>query len=220
LTDKTYNQFFKLINRKSMYVNLAWDRDRHGCFIFVTPVISGTATHLYFDARNGGFWPMQYPDSHGPVSCCVYDGDDPTDRYLLMGGRTGLVQIQSDVDRTDNGTKITSYVLMGPYQLFGPTMDGIVTNLDMTAGEVFTGDATSDWNMNWTVKGGRTAYEVTEGTQRTIAAGNLAIAGWQSTRVQRIRGSFHTLKLSNSNSGDYFSIESVNLTAIPGGKLR
>jgi hypothetical protein len=222
LSSHTYNQFFGAINRKSQYVTLAWDRDRLGCHIFVTPIAStGTAgTHLFFDIREGGFWPQQYPDSHGPISAAIYDGDNPTDRYVMLGGRTGFVQILSNTNRRDDSTPISCYLKLGPIQPNPPNGDAIATGMDLTVGEVFTGDVASVWNMNWSLYGDKTAYGVTDGTPRHTVNGNLATAGWQNVRLPRTRGGWFVLKFSNGNDGDYFSLERIALRFMLGGLQR
>jgi hypothetical protein len=220
LSGKQYNQYFAGINRLTKYVTVTWDRDRHGLFMFVTPTSSGTATHLFYDQREGGFWEISYPDSHGPITATVYDGDSPTDRVLLMGGRTGFVQIQSDTNRRDDGTAISCNVVLGPFQPAPPTGDSLITGLDITFGEVFTGDSASVWNANWTIKAGKSAYDVTDGTAIRTAAGNMGSAGRQTSRVVRIRGGWFTVSFSNSNDGDYFSLERVVVRVQESGRQR
>jgi hypothetical protein len=220
LTDQTYNQYFSSINRGTSYVQMVWDRDRQGAYIFVTPANTGAATHLFYDARNGGLWPISFPDNHGPISALVYDGDAPDDRQVLLGGRLGLVQKMSDTQRRDDGTIISASVMFGPFQPAAPTGDAIVTGMDVTLGEVLVGDSPSVWNCNWKLRGGKSAYEVTEGTPKRIAGGNFPAAGRQLTRVTRLRGGWFSLEFYNANDGDYFSLERVVVHVENTGKQR
>lgn len=220
LTSKIYNQFFTAINRQTSYVSLQWDRDRHACYIFVTPVVSGTATHLYYDVREGGLWELQYPNSHGPVSVTYYDADDDTDRFTLLGGRTGYVQITSDTNRRDDGTSISANFYIGPFQPFAPMGACVVTQLNITGGEVSSADVSTVWNMNWELFGGDTAYKVTDGTADISASGSEGTDGRIQTIYPRIYGGWFALKLSNTNDGDYFSVDQVSVIVEEAGRIR
>lgn len=222
-----YNQFFAGINRATNYVTMAWDRDRQGCYVFITPVSTGTATHLWFDSRtDGGYWPLQFPNSTGPISTMVYDGDAPTDRLLLLGGREGYVMIMSTGSRRDETSSstaaISSYVFLGPIQQFPPDGEAVIISADMDAGELFTTDQSDPtrWNLNVTMYGSNTAYEVTEGTPKYSDGRNFGTDGYMQVWYPRIRGRWLSVKVSNSNDGDYWTFERLVLTLRRAGTQR
>jgi hypothetical protein len=115
VSNASVNEFFRSIDRSENEVTVTWDRDRWGAFIFVTPRSGTVGTHLFYDARGGGFWRIQYPDYYGPTSALVYDGDESADRVLLMGGQTGFIFHHDNLlDQDDDRTAINSYIYLGP----------------------------------------------------------------------------------------------------------
>lgn len=210
LTGSTYNAYFTGLNRTTNYINLRWDPDRQGMYIFVTPIVPGTpGTHLWYDARNAGLWPIQYPDSHGPVSAITYNGDGPNDRFVLLGGRTGLVQKVLPSALNDDGTAISSFITLGPIQPASPAGDAILSGLDVTLGENAPADLPTNINVQWKVQGGKSAYEVTEGTPRHFVAGTYSYPGRQTTRTPRLRGGWFSLNFSNATLNTYWSLEEI-----------
>lgn len=216
-----YLQYLAATNIGNQYLTLVWDNDRQGMYIFVTPVNTGTATHLWFDARTGGLWPLRFPDSHGPISALVYDGDLADDRVVLMGGRTGLIQRVKLVNRLDDGATISASLTIGPFQPVEHAEDAIVTALDVTGGEPLAAfHAATVFNMQWALRGGKSAFEVTEGVPRRIAGGVFPMGGRQLSRVTRVRGGWFALHFSNAVASEYFSLEQITVRAIPAGRQR
>jgi hypothetical protein len=108
--DKTFGAIDFSLNT----MRLLWDDILHGLHIFVTPTISGTTTHYWWDARTDSFWRDQRPDSHGPTAVLLFDADAPNDRAILLGGQDGYVRAISATAKTDDGTTILSRVKFGP----------------------------------------------------------------------------------------------------------
>lgn len=215
-----YPQFFQVVNTSANFFDLQWDNDRHGLWVFATSVATGASTHLFIDGRSGGFWPTQWPNDHGPMSSLAFYGDDPDDRVLLLGGRNGRVYAQSNRTLRDEvSTPISCQLFVGPMML-NPKGDCIITGLDIDMGEVASGDNPAVWNMNVTVRGAKTAYTATEGTDAIEYVASYSDAGRGQTRVNRCRGGWHALRFSNSADGDYFSIEKATIGWIPAGTQR
>jgi hypothetical protein len=216
-----YPQYFSNINRATSYVQMAWDRDRHGAFIFVTPANTGTATHLWYDDRTQSYWPLQYPDSHGPIVALVYDGDGPTDRVLLLGGRTGFVQRVSTTNRDDDGTAINSYLTLGPFNPNG-TDASLLIGTDIDFGELAPADTgtPSLWGVNVVLQAGTDAYSVTEGTPHSTATIDCPIQRRQKTLRQRMRGGWFTVKLVQTAANNYWAMETMTLMFEPAGRNR
>lgn len=215
-----YPQFFSAISSRSWYIDLQWDNQRHGLWVFATRVSSADSIHLFYDARNGGYWPMQWPINHGPMSALAYYGDDPDRRYLLLGGRNGRIYAQSDRTRRDEvSTPISCHVEIGPMQL-NPNGDSTIHRIDLDMGEVAPPDDSTVWNLDLDLLGGKTAYAVTEGTERYLYTYRFVNDGRGLTRVARVRGGWHTIKLRNADDGDYFSLEKMSVDWTPAGRQR
>lgn len=221
MTGTTLNQYFSQINRATSFVNLEWDRDRQGMFIFVTPALSSIQPiHVWYDARNNGIWLIEYPNTHGPICTTLYDDSSPGNRVILLGGIIGLIQKITPAALNDDGATIISSITLGPFQPSTPAGDAVVTMLDVTLGEIAVGDASTVFNCNVVIAGGKTAYEVTEGTPRMIAGTTFTAPGYQLTRQQRVRGGWFTITVSNTVANKYWSLEHVVMHVEGQGKQR
>lgn len=136
--------FWRNLDRTANTVTLEWDRENHGCWIFVTPSTPGTATHLFYHEPTDSFWPQRYADAVGPVSVCNLDFG--ATRYMLLGGRDGTInQIaptsNHDVLYVAGSTAISAYVWLGPVQPGGAQMDTMMTLWNFVLGEAISGGA-------------------------------------------------------------------------------
>lgn len=218
LSSDKWNDFFRTINRASNYIRVAWDRDRQGAYIFITPVTSGTATHLWYDLPTGGFWPLQFPNTFGPVTALVYDGDGPDDRAALLGTRNGYIQKLTQTDKSDDGTAISSRVLIGPYKNSDVT-EAILEWIDVILGEPQTGFADSDYNVTASVLAGQTAEKAANNPLYTRSR-TFTSSRRQTKWINRTRGAYFFLKLSNAVLNKTFNFEKAVAMFLPGGMVR
>lgn len=117
LSDQSYDQFFQELSYGFDNVQLEWDADQHRMLIFVTPSDGSQGTHLQYDKRNGGLWPLQYPPVAGPFSSCLFLGDGGANqRVILLGGLDGWIR-QLDLSLTDDSSTIASSIVLGPVRL-------------------------------------------------------------------------------------------------------
>jgi hypothetical protein len=206
ISNTTINEFFRAINRSTTYVQCQWDRDRWGCWIFCTPIVSGTATHLFYDVRSGGFWKMRFPNDYGPISALVYDGDAATDRLLLMGGRTGYIyQFDDTLAHDDGPTAITSYVWLGPFIAEDDLHETKVYSL-----QAYLSDQQGSLvnQLDWTLQGGSDAMNALSASPDATASGSYAAAyGRQpSNNEARLRGLCFAMKCGGFNVGTAVTI--------------
>jgi hypothetical protein len=108
--DKTFGS----IDFSANTMRLLWDDILHGLHIYVTPTVSGTSTHYWWDARTDSFWLDHYPDACGPTATLFFDSNALNDRTLLLGGQDGYVRKISATAKTDDGTTILSRVKFAP----------------------------------------------------------------------------------------------------------
>jgi hypothetical protein len=114
----TYDQFFQQIDWSHNLFTMVSDFDRHYLYIFVTPANQTIAgTHLVYDIRNGGLWPIQYPQNIGPT-CALLGLNDagPASRQVFMGGFDGGIYRIGQVAQDDAGIAISSLITLGPIQ--------------------------------------------------------------------------------------------------------
>lgn len=97
-------------------IRLQWDDNFQGCHVWITPASEpDTATHFFYEQRSGAWWQDQYAnDNHNPVACCVFDGNEASDRVGLMGSWDGFIRAVSPSATKDDGYNIASSVVIGP----------------------------------------------------------------------------------------------------------
>lgn len=99
-------------------IRLVWDHDAEAVHLFLTTETDGVPnddTHWVFETRSQSWWKEVYGnDDHNPTCACEYDGNRPDDRRVLLGGWDGYVRLIDPDAADDDGTAITSSVLLGP----------------------------------------------------------------------------------------------------------
>ncbi|WP_428936917.1 hypothetical protein [Fontivita pretiosa] len=205
------DNFFANINRKTHYCELEYDRDRHQVWIFVTQMAGGASTHMVYDVRTDSFWPQQLPAAHGPLCALVYDGDGPTDRFLLLGGRDGYVRRLDPAVNSDDGAAISSQCLIGPVQPEGDFGEFVINEW-----MAVTGGGTT--NLVVQVLVGESAETAAAAAPTTLAT--YATAGRQPRNFTRFRANTYFVKLSNSMLDKTWSFESLQAIGFAGGIVR
>lgn len=114
------------IDLQYYFVELIWDDRAQGIHVFQLPYGLGATPvqHWFFERRTGAWIPQKYASlastSNQPTAVAVFDGDNPSDRRVLLAGEDrhmSYLDPLSRSDRTGNangGTPIYSYVLIGP----------------------------------------------------------------------------------------------------------
>jgi hypothetical protein len=98
-------------------IRLAWDDEMQGLHVYVTPLEeAGAATHYSYEARSGAWFQTEFANPlHNPLALCLLDGNAPDDRKVLLGGWDGYVRTLNADAADDDGTPISSSVLLGPF---------------------------------------------------------------------------------------------------------
>lgn len=227
LSNESMREFFENINRVSQYIVCTWDADRHGLHIHITDVNQPATApiHAFWDAESGGFFPSQMPNSHGPITAIVYDGDGPADRALWLGGRDGYIRKMDPAALTDDGTAITSYCYIGPIIPYNDSTLGTLQHLSILTGDV--GDASgdgvylsTDLSMNLIVQVGKDAYTALYSPSGLFLISGISGQGRQKRLLQRLTGNCFYFKVGTSTSGKIASIEKLVADIIPAGMVR
>lgn len=187
-------------------IRLAWDDKHQMLVICITNQDSvATTTHYFYDPRNQGFFPFQFADlDHNPKVVYLYDGDDPDDRVILMGGWDGYVRKLDSSAKSDDGTAIDAYYFAGPIQ---DERRNLILMNEMRAILSSTSDP-----VTATVHVGASAEEALSAASHF---GARLVAG--RSRAIRTRAMGHSLfvKLRNATLGESFSVESIQAGLIP-----
>lgn len=220
LTGDSYDQFFQTLANGASNIQLVWDIDLKYMHVFVTPVDDATVgTHLIYDTRNGGLWPQQYPQAHGPTASVKYAANIVSgNRSILLGGWDGYIRQWTPNQLDDDGTAISASITIGPIK---PNEQAcVLSGMAIDFGEILNTDTESQWAVKATLNSGPDAYEVTEGTPHSTITVTVPLDRRQKIFRQRLRGSWFTLMLSNATDDTYFSFESATLDFIPHGRQR
>jgi len=210
------DSFFSAINRGTHYVRLMWDTERGGCWIFVTSVTSATSTNLWWDATTDGFFPQRFPDDHGPLAGLVYDGDDPLDRLVLLGGRDGYVRRLTLTSINDDGDAVSSYVWLGPIRPVDDLNRAKLVSMDTFLGEQPPAIA---WKCQYSLQVAADAYLAINNPAAT-ATGTFIAGGRQVRLRQRLNGGSVALKLFNTTKDYWWSMERIIVRFAFGGRQR
>lgn len=97
-------------------IRLIWNDRYQGLHVFVTNLNQPQANqHFFYEERTGAWWTDSFGNSnHDPLCCCVFDGNTPGDRAVLIGSWDGFVRTISPTAVDDDGTPIASKVIIGP----------------------------------------------------------------------------------------------------------
>jgi hypothetical protein len=218
IANDTVKKFFADINRVTTYVVCTWDRDRNGLHIHATPVNSGAATHLFYDATTNGFFPLSYPNTVGPITSVVFDGDGPADRQLLLAGRDGYIRKNDTTAVTDDGTAITNYVYIGPFRPAGDAALSVLEAMEVMLGDAPTGFTETDFQVTLSVVVAKDVYTALVSPDKTV---NFTFTK-QSRRkrlLQRISGGTFFFKLTGVAS-KLWSLEKIVALFTEGGLQR
>jgi hypothetical protein len=167
---------------------MVWDHWMKGFHLFITNTASPTTatTHYFFEKRTGAWWQDTYPTNMNPLCCCQFDGNNPADRRVMIGGNDGYVRYSDFSGTTDDGTNIASSVLYGP----------IVSKFEQLMLADLRGELdTSSGAVTWTALGATTAQAAA--TAASEGTGAWA-AGLNSLAYIRRAAKAHYIKLSST----------------------
>lgn len=127
-------------------INLTWNDEEVGIHIHITRLdVTGQANHYFYDVRNEAWWKDTYPDNLNPVAIKIFDGDEWTDRTILIGSEDGYVRELDSGTFDDDGTLIESFVWIGPIMV-GEGRDTIVLT-ELAASVANTGGGSVSWEV-------------------------------------------------------------------------
>lgn len=188
-------------------VKLVWDDQFQSVMIYVTPIAGGTTTNYCYDTRMKAWWPDQFANDDLNVHAVhVMDGDDPSDRVVLLGCRDGYIRAIDGTTSWDDQTltyAISSSVYFGPYS--SRTGNPIrVTEIHPTLAS----------NSNASVTCGLyDGYSAEDASTSSVTSSWSTTGGDRYVERQRAMGRILYLKIANTDSGKHWSYENGHLVA-------
>lgn len=206
------------LNRRTDRIAMSYDKKRYGIEISVTQQDGVWAVCFWLDLRTGGLFPDQFPTDQSPASVFYYDSYKSSERQLLMGGYDGYIRTFDEDTLTDDGSNaISSYLVMGPIvdpryprEKIGINESSLVLGEDSDGVTVDFHRASSADELISNVLAGNTPQ-----TTKTLSGDGL-----KNSIIERISDVAVAIKIKNSNSGETFSMEEINLTLIPQGRKK
>lgn len=194
---------------------LLWDMRRGGLRIFFIPANqqdSGSETECYFWHRQtDGFWPFKMAASAGPTAVAVYDGDDPGDREILLGGWDSYLRQLDETAKNDDGTAIESYVEYTPFAPAGVELAAVLSRI-----RAITANDADALTLN--IYADDTLEDV-RASSSPVHSVTLS-SGRNSPAVQRIRGNAFKLRAYNNTLDQWWAMESLSALVRPTGRQR
>jgi hypothetical protein len=189
-------------------VALGYDGRHQGIHVFITPTNGSAGVDYFVSWQTKGLFPVLLPAAQQPTCLVNYAATMSDVEYTLQGCHDGYVRRYAPGLTDDDGTTLTSYVVIGPLRLAPPGMDASILDIGAALDE----DSNS---VTWSIMTGDTGEEAAD--QATAKATGTFVAGYNRPRCVRIRGPVAKVKLSAT---DEWAMESVPLTVVPAGRRR
>lgn len=206
-----FDNTFGGVDFDSSTTMLAYDHEKHGVHIFVTPNRQKTdpIEHFYYDRRSNSFWKMEYPAVIGPTAVYDFKSQSPGSRRILLGGFDGHIRSFSDTAKTDDGTAIDSYLWLGPIQTSSTReakLTKLIAVLDRESADV-------EYSIH-------VADSVEEAKQSEAVHNSTWSSGRNAAHLLRARGSAIFIKLYNNSSNLPWVYERLTAVLAVAGKVR
>lgn len=196
----------------NFFVQLAFDQQRRGVHIFVTPTSATSGTrHWWMDWETKGIVPESYADE--PLFAFPYAAADAEDSCVLLGTRGGYIVRHYDRAEKDVGTAFTSYTLIGPFALGDGFHEGYLDEMMAMLAE-------DSGDVDWSLHVGDTAEAA------VLAAKNADVfdsGAWTAGRNDwvdpRASGMAAVVKVAGKD-GRAWAMEKIMATRKSAGKVR
>lgn len=132
LTRDTIERRLQSIDLEDHYVHLEWSFELEGLHVYVFPYGSGGTllNHYFWEQQVDAWWEDNWTATDKqPTAALTIDGDDPSDRVLLVGTEDGYVLKEDKDADDDDGQAIDSQVLIGPLPPADPRYETRYTRL-------------------------------------------------------------------------------------------
>ncbi len=198
------------IDLQDFRVALVWSPREEGMYLLQLPTgAGGVAVQGWFwEKKTGGWYDVDFSvTAVQPTASFVLDGDSPLDRRTCIGTEAGKVLYWDRDAANDDGNRIVSSVLLGPYEFAEPDMEARVVTLQVTLA--------ADQNA--------VEYEVyvsneADSKGSPVKTGTLR-AGFNRVPV-RARGAFVWVRYINGSLGERWAHEHTVIRVAPAGRRK
>jgi hypothetical protein len=189
-------------------ISMAFDTTDYGVLLFLNNIAGGTSTQWWIDWQDQSFWPATYAEAHEACAMYSYDAFQSSGSRVMIGGSDGYIRRHANDAGSDDGTAVSSYVIIGPWSISSnPLENGRLEEIDALLGE-------TSGNVTWEVRTGVTHYEALAATAKRSGTWT---AGRNPTRNVFLRGPSAALKLSSSTS---WVMDQIIGLSTPHGRIR
>ena len=211
ITRDTIAEALRKIDLTNYLVRLMWDHDAQGLHVYLTPNQGSVSTaniHYYYEARTKSWWEVTLGTTGlQPVSCALLDGNTPDERQAAIGCNDGYIRRFADSAADDDGTAISSSVLIGPLVAPEAELEQRISALQATL-----------------AASGGCNYEVYASDSPVLpvspqSTGTLAANRNQRVSV-RVRGGYVWIRLTNASSAARWALESLFIDLHFAGRRR
>lgn len=204
--DKT----FGAINFATDRIEMEWFVRERGMLITITPVEQAVSRHFWYDGRTDSFWPVQFPASFGPTCLFAFDGDDPNDRRVLMGGFDGYIRHLDRGVKNDDKQPIESHIIIPIKQT--------AAKHRITVNAMRAVMAESSDQVKYEMLAAETPEKLLDATARY--SGQWIGGGQQTVETRRASGAALALRLSNKKYNKSWAMEAITLDGINAGRTK
>jgi len=165
--------------------------------------------HWFWFAEDGSWWSDRFPlAGMDPTAVAVADGDDPSDRVMLIGGEDGYVRFWDDSSSNDDLVAMSSSVTIGPIRPKSFSNKSLFSNFQIALSSDQDGGVLRLFRSNEADLIG------------AIIATRTIVPGRNPSWRKRVRGQSVFLQLLNETINERFAFEAASVDIIPGGRVR
>jgi hypothetical protein len=161
-------------------------------------------TSWFLDIAHGSWFKDVYSSAtYEPVAITIFDGDDPTDRVLLIGGDDGYIRSFGSNEAEDDGTAFESSMILGPLASLGGAYSPAVLS------EVRPQLDTDSTDILYEVLAGDTPELALASEAVTFAGDGSFAAGERVTENPRVGGRYLYVKVGTAAANSQWSLEAL-----------
>lgn len=189
-------------------IRLVWNDRFQGFHMYITSLAGAQAqTHYFWEQRSSAWWQDQFENNNmNPVTVATTDGNLPGERGVIIGSWDGYVRYTTGPATTDDGSMISSSVMLGPF--LTPDLDDVLFKDIQSIMAAESGDVTYNVYVGETAEIALTTSPVATGTWS---------AGRNFTDLIRYAGHAIYVQITSTNA---WAMESVRCRIQSEGKVR